>query len=168
MLRADLTFNVVEGRLTGRIGKLFIDAAAGSGGRWGSKTPGAYRYFLANNVFSSAVRFNKRIPGSVGGTIPLGVYRLRSHESVKGKEVTEIRLLPDRSDHLHGRGGFLIHGRGPIGSEGCIVLVDFNVVRELYRALKEREREGKPAPRLEVVAIGADPDFKLRQFLRTA
>jgi hypothetical protein len=43
------------------------------------------------------------------------------------------------------------------GSDGCIVPTDFHVVQLLYRLVKGREKQGKDAPTLAVVAIG---DFR--------
>jgi len=160
----DLTFNVVDGRLTGKIGTYNVNAVAGSGGRSGSKTQGACNYFLANNPFATHTKLEKTKPGSVGGTLPQGIYTLRTHE----KKHNQIRLVPDTGNDMHGRDGFLIHGRGPRGSDGCIVPSDFHVVVKLYEVLKKQEADGLPAPSLQVIAVGADPDLKLQQWRTTA
>ena len=44
------------------------------------------------------------------------------------------QLTPGAKNHMHGRGGFFIHGRGPHGSDGCIVPdsgTDFHTLMEL-------------------------------------
>jgi hypothetical protein len=58
---------------------------------------------------------------------------------------------------MRGRSGFLIHGTGPRGSDGCIVPIDFNVAKLLYRGVKAREQSSKKAPTLAVVTVG---DFR--------
>ena len=71
---------------------------------------------------------------------------------------------------MKNRGGFLIHGRGPRGSDGCIVPADFHVVQLLYKLVKAREVAGEPAPTSAVVAIGdfRSFDIKLDRLTRTA
>lgn len=147
---ADLTYNSVEMKLTGSIDGYKIDANAYSGGRAGSKQRGAVHPILANNPFLTSV---KKIDGddkSIGGTLPLGTYELKTHE----KKKNWIRLNPIAGTNLKGRAGFAIHGRGPRGSDGCIVPEDFHVILSIYALLKTREKAGRSAPTLEVVAIG--------------
>ena len=145
----DLVYNIVEGLLSGRIDGVVITAGAGSGGRAGSKTRGAVSYFLANNPYMTGVKKSGARPG---GPLPMVRYRLRIHESRENW----IRLVPfaDDSRAMKNRDGFAIHGRGKWGSDGCIVPTDFNVVLELHRLVSAREKAGKPAPTLAVVAIG--------------
>lgn len=162
--KADLTFNMDDGSLRGAIDGKHISARAGSGGRAGSKTAGATNYFLENNPFATYVKLNEKDSKSVGGTLPLGRYLLRTHES----RANWLRLVPDSSNAMKSRAGFAIHGRGKRGSDGCIVPSDFNVVLLLYKLTKAREKAQKPAPTLDVVAIGTDVDRKRRQMLYTA
>jgi len=143
----DLTYNIVEELLTGKIDGVWISAHVVSGGRAGTKTRGAVNPFLANNPFATGVKLTKKRPG---GPLVLGRYRLRTHES----RASWIRLLPFAENHMRGRDGFAIHGRGPRGSDGCLVPTDFTVVQLLYLLVKEREAAGAPAPTLAVVAIG--------------
>jgi hypothetical protein len=56
------------------------------------------------------------------------------------------------------RDGFAIHGRGPRGSDGCIVPADFHVVQLLYSQVKARETANRPRPTLSVFAVG-DLDY---------
>jgi hypothetical protein len=55
---------------------------------------------------------------------------------------------------MKGRAGFAIHGRGQRGSDGCIVPQDFDNVLNIHALLKTREKAGRAAPTLDVVAIG--------------
>ena len=153
----DLTYNVVEQTLKGKIGKTAVSAHAVSGGRAGSKKANATNNFLANNPFSSGVKKKGNIPG---GAIPLARFELRLHES----RANWIRLVPLKGENLHGRDGFAIHGRGQRGSDGCIVPTDFHNVLLLCSLVKTQHEHGMPAPILEVVAIGDLSRFeKLRQ-----
>ncbi len=148
---ADLTYNIVEMTLTGSIDGHRVNATAYSGGRAGSKQANAVHPMLANNPFATGVKKIKKGDKTIGGTIPLGTYALKTQED---KHHKYIRLNPVAGTNLHGRGGFLIHGRGPRGSDGCIVPQNFAVVVSLYGLVEHREKSGRPAPTLEVVAIG--------------
>lgn len=143
----DLTYNIVEQLLSGKIDGTWISAHVVSGGRAGSKTAGAVNPLLANNPYATGVKLSRKTPG---GPLILGTYRLRTHES----RANWIRLLPAAENHMRGRDGFAIHGRGPRGSDGCLVPTDFAVVELLHKLVKQRERSGGPAPTLSVVAIG--------------
>ncbi|KRA41755.1 hypothetical protein ASD80_12010 [Devosia sp. Root635] len=150
-----MVYNIVEGHLTGSIDGTFIDARAGSGGRAGSKTPGAVNTTLANNPFGTGVKLSSATPG---GALPLGFYSLRTHESRQNW----IRLVPAPGTNMHGRAGMAIHGRGKRGSDGCIVPADFNVVLQLHKLCKAREKAGQANPTLEVLAIGDLDQFTNR------
>jgi hypothetical protein len=145
----DLTYNIVEERLTGVIDGVAITAHAGSGGRAGSKAKDAVNIFLANNPYATGV---KKRGDRAGGPLPLARYVLRTHEAKNNW----IRLLPIEADksRLGDRDGFAIHGRGPRGSDGCIVPTDFSVVQLLHSLVKAREDANKPAPTLAVIAVG--------------
>ena len=82
-----LTFNMAEARLTGEIvvndRREYFNACAGSGGRAGSTTPGAVNADLMNNPFATRV---KGIESGghivkIGGPLPLGIYRMKTHET---------------------------------------------------------------------------------------
>jgi hypothetical protein len=164
---ADLTYNVVEMALTGSIDGHKIEATAFSGGRAGSTHPQFVHPILANNPFLTSVKKVTKGDKTIGGTLPLGIYELKTHENKKQKF---IRLNPVAGTPLHGRGGFLIHGRGPRGSDGCIVPEDFHAVLSIYTLVQTRERGKRPAPTLEVVATG-DIDVieaRMRNWAHTA
>ena len=153
--RTDLVYNIVEQTLTGSIDSVSICAQAGSGGRAGSKTAGAVNMLLANNPYAVDVKKAGKRPG---GPLPRARYRLRTHE----KHANWIRLTPLQEDGhlLRGRDGFAIHGRGPWGSDGCIVPSDFTVVKLIHRLVKAREESGKPGPTLEVISLGDLAQFE--------
>jgi hypothetical protein len=143
----DLTYNIVEELLVGNIDGTSISAHVVSGGRAGSKSAGAVNPFLANNPYATRVKLTKKTPG---GPLILGKYRLKTHES----KTNWIRLEPFATNAMAGRAGFAIHGRGPRGSDGCIVPTDFAVVTLLSKLVKRREAAGGPAPTVCVVAVG--------------
>ncbi|MFT3816255.1 MAG: hypothetical protein QM750_01260 [Rubrivivax sp.] len=143
----DLVYNIAEGRLNGEIDGVVIAAYAGSGGRANSKTRGAVNDWLANNPFAVGV---KKTASNPGGPLPMGRYYVVSHEAHKNW----LRLVPVRQAAMHGRSGMAIHGRGPRGSDGCIVPTDFAVVLRLCELVKAREDAGGDKVVLEVVAIG--------------
>ena len=165
MNKADLIFNITEGSLTGSLDGEYFNSRACSGGRGGSKEKNAEIYFLKNNPFSATVKGPddlKKHPkdARVGGTLPLGFYSLHTHSK---KDLIRVNPLPGTG--THGRNAFLIHGRGRRGSDGCIVPADFHLVQRLYAVLLKREKKSAvDAPVLEVVAIGADVDRKLREW----
>jgi hypothetical protein len=152
-VQPDLRYNLANGHLSGSIGGRKLSTYAGSGGRAGSKTGGALNWWLANNAFAVRV---KKTESNPGGPLPMGKYKLVLHDSRKNW----IRLLPLHQP-MHGRDGFAIHGRGPRGSDGCIVPTDFVVVLELCVALAHLAKSGRPAPVLEVYAEGQDLDRQL-------
>lgn len=155
---AELTYNIVAERLRGSIDGVRIDVHAGSGGRAGSKVPGATNWHLQNNPLATHVGGTKSRGTHHFGPIPTGSYTLRVHES----KPNWIRLVPDAQNVMFEREGFAIHGRGDVGSHGCIVPFDFGVVTQLIAILAARTVRRAPAVRLEVVAIGSDVDKKFR------
>lgn len=154
----DLTFNIPTGRLSGAVDGYRVDTLAGSGGRAGSKIPGAENWHLSNNPLATHVGGPNSRGTHAFGPIPIGDYVLRVHETRQNW----VRLLPGRGNSMHGRTGFAIHGRGEVGSHGCLVLSDFGVLLQLIQVLKARESRGGAPPTLEVVAVGTDLDRKFR------
>lgn len=151
----DLTFNILEQRLSGAIDGYIISASAVSGGRAGSKTKGAVNSLLANNPYLTGVKLTKDTPG---GALPIGRYYLKTHE----KKENWIRVLPIGTQGNKKRDGFAIHGRGRRGSDGCIVPMDFHNVQLIAKLCKAREIAGGLAPTIAVVAIG-DADEPLNR-----
>ncbi len=154
---ADLVFNMASGSLTGTLCGEKIESYAVSGGRGGSKMKNAENYFLVNNPFGTRVKKDKN---TIGGPLPLGKYTMTTKKE-KDKIVENwVRLTHFMENAMHKRDGFAIHGRGIRGSDGCIVPLDFSVVQQIFSLVKKNEEERRISPILEVVAIGADPDYK--------
>lgn len=140
---AHLKYNIVEAMLYGRIEELVINSFAGSGGRAMSKTKGAENWLLSNNWNMTSVKESESHPG---GPIPRGKYWMVIHESRNNW----IRLNPLPGTRMNGRDGMAIHGRGKVGSHGCIVPEDFNVIKSLVAKLKQINYK----PVLEVIVEG--------------
>ena len=159
----DLVYNIVEELLLGSIDGVFINARSVSGGRAGSKLPGVVNPMLANNPYATRVKKKGDTPG---GPIVMGKYQLKTHES----KPNWIRLIPFAENAMGDRSGFAIHGRGPHGSDGCIVPTDFNAVTLIYSLVKAREQSSKGTPTLAVVAIGDfdSIDTRLKKLRQTA
>ena len=153
-MNVQLTYNIVEQRLSGHIGGVAINCAAGSGGRAGSKIKDAENWWLKNNAFATHVHLGAH----QFGPLPQGRYYMRLHE----KQNNMVRLGPFPSNIMYGRSGFLIHGRGAIGSHGCVVPYDFSNVIKIYTAVKTYISARKSNPVLEVVAVGSDVDRQFR------
>ena len=153
----ELTYNIASGILSGAIDGASILAQAGSGGRAGTKTPDGLNWWLANNPFATAVKLSSDHLRP-GGPLPIGRYSIVPHES----RPNWLRLVPESQNQMHGRAGFAVHGRGPRGSDGCIVPTDFAVVMRLHKLVKQRMANGGPQVLLDVVAIGQDLDRQLR------
>jgi hypothetical protein len=109
-----LLYLIADQMLVGDIEGTHFQMRAVSGGRAGTKTPGAENEGLANNPYLSWV---KKGPNPIGGPLPCGSYTLRLRPS----KTNWIDLIPENPHRMWGRDGFAIHGRGPRGSDGCIV-----------------------------------------------
>lgn len=154
---AELRYNIASGELEGTVDGVKLQGTAGSGGRAGSKVKDAMNWWLANNPYATRVKLNAD-HSNAGGPLPMGSYLLSLHES----KPNWIRLTPRDATAMHGRAGFAIHGRGPRGSDGCIVPTDFNLVLRLCQLVAQRRSAGRAPIALEVYAIGQDLDRQLR------
>ncbi len=133
---ASLTYTITEGVLVGVAGRRMFHIIAVSGGGGGStrNTPTA----AANNPYMEGLRTTGQAHSRDhvhGGPIPPGRYLIRTPSNHPHLG------LSARLDHPHfrpmGRDGFYIHGRGPHGSDGCIVPLDKAQFTALMAALKE-------------------------------
>lgn len=123
MGKANLTYYIFEGVLVGTVGGQPIHIFAESGGGGGSTAKaGPSEPATVNNPYSTGQKLNPKA-GHRGGAIPTGRYTIAkpsAFHSTRG-----ARLTPAHPAHFAkaagGRGGFWIHGRGPLGSDGCIV-----------------------------------------------
>jgi hypothetical protein len=121
-MSASLTYYLFEGVLTGLASGHMIHVSALSGGGGGSTQHAGNAD--TNDPYAQGVKTT----GSGkdhrhGGPIPTGRYRIQppAHHPHLG---LSCRLDPydrDQAPHMLGRDGFYIHGRGPHGSDGCIV-----------------------------------------------
>lgn len=158
-MACDLTYNIVEENLRGMVGGVTINCLAGSGGRAGTKTKDAYNPFLANNALATHVHTGAHS----FGPLPQGSYYMVPHE----KDAHMVRLNPFSTNQMFGRSGFLIHGRGKIGSHGCIVPYDFANVSKICLGVQRAVKNGQQ-PVLQVIAVGTDIDRRDRLAMNTA
>lgn len=132
---ASLTYYIWEGVLVGTANSVFIHTFAACGGGGGSTRNPAPQ---ANNPYQQGLKM-AGAAGSAkhvhGGPIPMGSYSIAKpaqHPTLK----LSARLTPTGGQPMFGRDGFLIHGPGPHGSDGCIVLEDRKQLKALMDALK--------------------------------
>ena len=139
---AELTYYIYEGLLVGKIENTFIQMSAVSGGGGGSKIRAGND--STNNPYLTALKEVEGTPGRVphvhGGPIPLGRYKI-DPPGKHPKLGRSARLTPEQGTPMFNRDGFYIHGRGPHGSDGCVVPMkqdDFSTLLTLL----ERSRGG--------------------------
>jgi hypothetical protein len=144
MGKANLTYYIWEGILVGHVAGKRIFMLALSGGGGGTKKPHPDEPQNVNNPYATgrvtlphgATAGGKPVRG---GPIPVGRYLIETpkpwHSSIAA------RLIPTtpRFSEVTGRSGFLIHGRGPKGSDGCIVPLLPSDFPKLMDGLKEDE-----------------------------
>ena len=134
-MSALLNYNIFEGVLLGTIGRKLIHITAMSGGGAGSKLHKAN--FTANNPYMTGLKtITSKTGHQHGGPIPPGRYTIMK----PGKHPhlgLSAELVPFGKLPLGGRGGFFIHGRGPHGSDGCIVPTHDDQFRELMQELEQ-------------------------------
>jgi|SRR5581483_2838265 len=131
---SDLTYYIFEGLLVGYANGHMVHISAVSGGAGGSTKEKAA--FSMNNPYMEALKTVGSGKQHVhGGPIPPGSYKIEK----PGKH--PHLGLSARLDHLTkkppmGRDGFFIHGRGPHGSDGCIVPLDATDFQKLMKNLE--------------------------------
>ena len=150
----NLSYNIESRRITGRLENLTINEVAGSGGRAGSKAVDE-NIFLANNSLATHIGGIKSQGTHNYGPIPRGKYTLKIHETRNNW----IRLIPDRNNVMHGRDGFAIHGRGQVGSHGCLVPENFQIIPKMIKILRDNPNKKYT---IEVVSIGANIGWQNR------
>ena len=140
--KARLTYSIYEGLLTGTANNkpVHIFALSGGGGGSTSHRLGAIDPSLVNNPDATGVKTTDNKTGHHhGGPIPLGSYTVSApflHSTKDGKHSFQcVRLTPDKDNHMMGRDGFLIHGTGKHGSDGCIVPTNAAAFHGLMSAL---------------------------------
>ena len=131
---AHLVYDAAGRRLTGSVGALTFNMFAESGGGRGSMKPAVWETSSRSHMATTPEIKNRH--GTTiqrGGTLPAGVYACE-HVPHHPKFRECIRLYRDRetgqyisspfaSQHIahHRHDDFFIHGRGDLGSDGCIV-----------------------------------------------
>jgi hypothetical protein len=135
-----LNYSIAREWLEGTVGGEKFSMYAWSGGRRGSKKAG-----VAEHTFESYNVFRKEQKGVNGGPLPPGLYIC--HHATDGPGGESIRLEPtvaamfqvgaDAKVLFYNRSGFYIHGRGPIGSQGCIVPENDAERLRLTKAIKK-------------------------------
>jgi len=121
--RANLTYYIFEGVLVGVVNGTFIHIFAHSGGGGGStNAAGPSEPDAVNNVYRTG-QLTRTDRGIRGGPIPTGKYTIRRPSRWHGGRAARLEPAdPIGFQKTTGRsGGFLIHGRGPLGSDGCLV-----------------------------------------------
>ena len=135
------TYSIATEMLRGRVGNEEFIVRAWSGGRRGAKGSGAESSSASYDVF----RKEQHDKGVHGGPIPPGIYLCRYvashpkfHECIFLEQTLTslIRVDMNAKIRLYDRDGFYIHGRGPHGSDGCIVPDNEAVRFQLNKAVK--------------------------------
>jgi hypothetical protein len=138
-MAANLTYYIFEGVLTGTAnGRMFHIQALSGGGGGSTQHPGNAD---TNNPYSQGVKTTEGKQHRHGGPLPTGRYRMATPSRHPHLGLSS-RLDPydaEQQQHMVGRDGFFIHGRGPHGSDGCIV--PLSSFQELMQAL-EKDRGG--------------------------
>lgn len=118
---AQLTYYIFEGVLTGIFGTDEIHLTAWSGGAGGSRKLDPTDD--ANNPYSYAVKEVDDPKQPIrGGPIPPGSYQI--YPPAKSPHLGLCAKLNPLFKVPNNRAGFAIHGQGPKGSDGCIVIPD--------------------------------------------
>ena len=137
-----LTYSIAREWLQGRIGNEKFALRAWSGGGRGKIGSGAEHDASSYDVF----RKTSQKKGVRGGPLPPGIYICRyvAKHSHFGEcvflEQTILSLISIDSDaniDFYDREGFYIHGRGKLGSDGCIVPESEQERRRLNTAVKD-------------------------------
>ena len=118
---ANLTYYILEGVLTGTANGHMIHVVAVSGGGGGSKVHGGNSD--TNNPYSQGLEEVDGKNHVHGGPIPAGRYKVLAprHNHKLGLSAQLDPYDDAQVKRMYGRDGFFIHGRGPHGSDGCIV-----------------------------------------------
>jgi hypothetical protein len=163
-LIANLNYNAGAEKLAGTIGKYKFVVTAYSGGSRGHKKVDEkialyFRHFEGKSIFSRFANTptigegTKKDPYKQrGGSLPPGHYSCRYLEHhkpfgeciyIKRDADTHIHYPTSSGVSLDNRADdFYIHGSGPKGSDGCIVIPDEKERLRLNRAVKEFSQRG--------------------------
>ncbi|HEY6331528.1 MAG TPA: hypothetical protein VI756_19540 [Blastocatellia bacterium] len=131
---ANLSYFILEGILVGKAGGSRFHLLALSGGGTGSTKNqpnfggGFYPYLQGQKTTGSGANHQH------GGPIPAGEYIIHGPQQNAHLGLSAY-LEPAPGNSMLGRDGFYIHGRGPHGSDGCIVPLES--FQELMTALQK-------------------------------
>jgi hypothetical protein len=142
MTKANFTYYISEGILVGTANNtpFYISALSGGGGM---SSKGITDSSVVNNPYMTGKKTsyegkNNATSENRGGPIPLGRYRIAPPTLGYGYKYARLLPFGQTVRTLHGikRDGFLIHSRGKLGSDGCIVPVSFDSLKSLMDALE--------------------------------
>jgi hypothetical protein len=130
---ANLTYSIFEGTLIGLANQRIFHITAPSGGGAGSTSHAPSP--AVNNPYMEGVKTRGPAESRThvhGGAIP-GKYAIEKPTYHRHLGLSARLVSPFQ--YPMGRDGFYIHGRGPHGSDGCIVPVDLIDFQNLMDAL---------------------------------
>jgi hypothetical protein len=144
MGKANLTYYIFEGVLAGTVNGRFIHIFTYSGGGSGynpahRKATNFLRDSQATNNPYRTGQLTNEARNIRGGPIPPGKYIIKKPSNRDGSKAARLEPInPVTFFKRTGRdGGFLIHGRGPKGSDGCLVPVDPSEFQRLMDGLEK-------------------------------
>ncbi|MBX7222648.1 MAG: DUF2778 domain-containing protein [Blastocatellia bacterium] len=135
---ASFDYLVKERLFVGIAGNERFVVKAFSGGGGGSTHSAVPDPILVNNPAMTSNKLGTNQIHPRGGPLPAGTYSIMAPTRHPHLGLSSY-LDPSPANHMFGRSGFFIHGRGPKGSDGCIVpelSVDF------HRLMKALTRDG--------------------------
>ena len=144
MGKANLTYYIFEGVLAGTVNGKFVHIFTYSGGGSGYNPAHHQAANFArdnqatNNPYRTGQATNEA-KSIRGGPIPGGRYIIKKPVKWHGSKAARLEpLSPMTFFKRTGRsGGFLIHGRGPMGSDGCLVPVNPSEFQRLMEGLEK-------------------------------
>lgn len=138
-----LIYSIAREWLDGDVEGERFSLRAWSGGGRGRTGPGAEHAVASYDVFRRTQHEKIDVHG---GPLPPGLYVCRYvqnhphfHECIFLEQTITALIRVDANAHMrfYDRSGFYIHGRGPHGSDGCIVPDSEADRRRLNRAVKD-------------------------------
>ena len=134
--RAVLNFSISKGSVWGSTTPIcFHHLPAVSGGGGGSTQPNSVDRGVMNNPDETdrvTVEGRRHVHG---GPLPVHDYFIRNPIKHHPKLGYCAQLVPSKEGSMLGRSDFFFHGRGPHGSDGCIVMINPSDLVKLMKAL---------------------------------
>jgi hypothetical protein len=142
MANATFTYYIFEGILVGTANNSLFHINALSGGG-GMSSKGITDSQVVNNPYMTGKKTDYQGKDNAtsetrGGPIPVGKYLIAPPTLGYGYKYARLQPIGKTVRTLHGikRDGFLIHSRGKLGSDGCIVPRSFDLLKTLMDALE--------------------------------